>query len=61
MKSMNRVKRLKNNKAVVAMLCKIKTISLLRVFYFIFIVLKKNSLLKHEIIAIQKSTKKYSI
>lgn len=61
MKSMNRVKRLKNNKAVVAMLCKIKTISLLRVFYFIFIVLKKNILLKHEIIAIRKTNKKYCI
>lgn len=32
MKSMNRVKREKNNKAVVAMLCKIKTISLLEYF-----------------------------
>lgn len=32
MKSMNRVKREKTTKAVVAMLCKIKTISLLEYF-----------------------------
>lgn len=51
----------KNNKAVVAMLCKVKTISLLRVFYFIFLVLEKNILLKHEIIATWKSKKKYCI
>lgn len=41
----------KTTKAVVAMLCKMKTMSLLE-FYLISIVPEENILLKHDIIAI---------